>query len=129
MSMYHGNDLRKITGGKKGRHVKVKRKALMGRFPVLTTVGKTNLARIERVRGGNVKVKVRRAAEANVYIPSEKVTKRTKILRVLDNPSSRDFARRGIITKGAIIQTELGKARVTSRPGQDGVVNALLLEE
>ncbi len=129
MGVYHGNDLRSITGGKKGRHIKVKRKALMGRFPTLTLPGEKDEIRHIRVRGGGYKLRVRRAATANVYIPSKKEVKHVRILRVLDNPSSRDFARRGIITKGAIIQTELGRARVTSRPGQHGVVNAVLLEE
>lgn len=129
MGVYHGNDLRKITGGRKGKHVKVKRKALMGRFPTITLPGEKNVVRRVRVRGGGEKLRLRRAAEANVYIPSKKEMKRVRILRVLDNPSSRDFARRGVITKGAIIQTELGKARVTSRPGQHGVVNAVLIEE
>jgi SSU ribosomal protein S8E len=48
---------------------------------------------------------------------------------VLETPANREYARRGIIVKGAIIQTEMGKAVVTSRPGQDGAVNALLLKE
>jgi len=46
----------------------------------------------------------------------------------LRNPSNRDYDRKGIITKGAIIETELGLAVVTSRPGQEGVINALLTE-
>ncbi|RLF79472.1 30S ribosomal protein S8e, partial [Thermococci archaeon] len=44
-------------------------------------------------------------------------------------PANRQYVRRNIITKGAIIQTEIGKAIVTSRPGQDGVVNAVLIKE
>lgn len=128
MSVYHGNDLRRLTGGKKGRHVKVKRKYLTGRFPVLTTIGEKLVLKIERVRGGNLKIKVRSTPWVNVYVPSEKTTKRVKIVKVLENPASRDFTRRGIITKGAIVQTEIGKARITSRPGQDGVVNAVLIE-
>ena len=47
---------------------------------------------------------------------------------VIDNPASKDFIRRKIITKGAIIKTEIGDAKVTSRPGQDGVINAVLIE-
>ncbi|NLM29905.1 MAG: 30S ribosomal protein S8e, partial [Methanomicrobiales archaeon] len=29
--------------------------------------------------------------------------------------------------RGAIIRTDIGRARIVSRPGQDGVVNAVLL--
>jgi small subunit ribosomal protein S8e len=35
----------------------------------------------------------------------------------------------GIVNKGAVIKTELGLARVVSRPSQDGIVNAVKIEE
>jgi len=54
---------------------------------------------------------------------------KSKLLRVVRNPANVDYQRRGVITKGAIVETELGQARVTSRPGQDGVINAILLEK
>lgn len=129
MGVYHGNDLRKISGGLKGRHVKVKRKYLRGRHPLNPTVGENTEVKLVRTRGGNVKVKVKVAAAANVYIPSQKKTVKSRIIKVLDNPSDRNLARRGVITRGAVIQTEAGKAVVTSRPGQDGVVNAVLIEQ
>ncbi|HDN05822.1 MAG TPA: 30S ribosomal protein S8e, partial [Candidatus Bathyarchaeota archaeon] len=48
---------------------------------------------------------------------------------VIRNPANVDYDRRGVITKGAIIETSLGLARVTSRPGQNGVINAVLISE
>jgi len=129
MPIYHGRDLRKPSGGIRRPHRKVKRKALMGRLPTETIVAPNEERRRIRVRGGNYKVRLVKALYANVTIPSQGVTKCVRILRVVENPASQDYSRRGIITKGAIIQTELGQARVTSRPGQDGVVNAVLLEE
>jgi len=129
MGVYQANDLRKISGGKKGRHVKVKRKYLMGRFPTETKVGDRFVTKKVRIRGGGVKVRVKIANKANVYDPSEKKFKNVKIIKVVSNPSSRDYERRGIITKGAIIQTEIGLAKVVSRPGQDGVINAILIGE
>ena len=36
--------------------------------------------------------------------------------------------RRNILTKGAIIETDAGKAKITNRPGQEGTVNAVLVE-
>jgi small subunit ribosomal protein S8e len=54
-------------------------------------------------------------------------TQKVKIIRVLENPANRDYERRGVITKGALIETELGRARVTSRPAQDAVINAFLI--
>ena len=64
---------------------------------------------------------------ANVLDPEKNTAKKVEILDVLDNTANRDFVRRKIITKGAVIETELGQARVTSRPGQHGVINAVLL--
>ena len=129
MGVYHGNDLRKITGGKKRPHRKVKLKAHMGRYPTETTLGESPLVKIIRTKGGGIKVRLKKATTANVVIPSQKITKKVPIIKVVNNPASRDYTRRGIITKGAIIETELGLAKVVSRPGQDGVVNAVLLEE
>jgi small subunit ribosomal protein S8e len=44
------------------------------------------------------------------------------------NTANPNYVRRNLLTKGAIIKTELGSARIVSRPGQDGIINALLLE-
>jgi len=52
-----------------------------------------------------------------------------KILRVIKNPANVDYDRRGVITQGTIVETSLGTARVTSRPGQNGIVNAVLIPE
>ena len=68
------------------------------------------------------------ASMANVFDPKKGKVTRTKILTVTENPANPNYVQRNIITKGAIIQTELGNARITSRMGQDGVVNAVLIE-
>lgn len=85
----------------------------------------------ERLRtfGGNEKLRLYSADVANVTDPKTKKMSKTKILTVVENPADPHFVRRNVITKGAIINTELGKARVTSRPGQHGTVNAVLLEK
>lgn len=125
-SFYQGNDLRKPTGGVKGRVAKVKRKALCGGPPRVPTLGPQRVE-VERVTGGNVKVRLRSAQYANVYIPKEKKTVKAKIISVVSTPSNPDFAKKGQIVKGAVIQTEIGRAVVTSRPSQHGVVNAVLI--
>ena len=51
-----------------------------------------------------------------------------KIIRVLENGTNNDYQRRGVITKGAILETEEGKCRVVSRPGQNGTINAILVK-
>ncbi len=129
MGIYQGNDLKKLTGGKKRPHRKVKRKYWMGRFPTFTRLDNIEQRKIIRVRGGNQKVRLKRATYANVADPSTHTVKKVKILRVLETPANPQYVRSGIITKGTVIETELGKAVVTSRPGQDGVVNAVLVEK
>ncbi|MCC5990265.1 MAG: 30S ribosomal protein S8e, partial [Thermosphaera sp.] len=79
-------------------------------------------------RGGNVKVRVKKALYVNVYNPKEKACKKVKILTVVETPSNPQNARFQIISKGTIVKTELGLVRITSRPGQDGVLNGVLVE-
>ncbi|MET1101583.1 MAG: 30S ribosomal protein S8e [Pyrodictiaceae archaeon] len=129
MGVYQGNDLRKPTGGKKRPHQKVKRKYWMGRYPTYTRLSDHDERELVRVRGGNYKVRLKKAAYANVIDPSTNRAKKVKILAVLETPANPHFARSNIIVKGTIIDTELGKAVVTSRPGQDGVINAVLIEK
>ncbi|MCE4602366.1 MAG: 30S ribosomal protein S8e, partial [Desulfurococcales archaeon] len=81
------------------------------------------------VRGGNVKLRVRKAAIAIVSDPETGKAQKARILRVVETPANREYARRNIIVKGAIIETTAGRAVVTSRPGQDGIVNAILVKE
>jgi small subunit ribosomal protein S8e len=64
----------------------------------------------------------------NVTDPSSNKTSKVKILRFEQNDASKDFNRRHILTKGAIVETEIGKARITSRPGQHGVLNGILIQ-
>jgi len=127
MSVYQGNDLRKITGGRK-RPSRKKRKYELGRFPTNTMLSDVNKRVIDRVRGGGIKVRLKRVAFANVTDPGKGVSKRVRILEIVETPDNKEHARIGIITKGAIIRTEAGIAKVTSRPGQDGVVNAVIIE-
>ena len=54
--------------------------------------------------------------------------KRSKIIKVLENQTNNDYQRRGIITKGAIVETEDGKCRIVSRPGQSGTVSGILVK-
>ncbi|RLF15402.1 MAG: 30S ribosomal protein S8e [Thermoprotei archaeon] len=127
MSVYHGRDLRKPTGGKFRPH-RGKRKRELGSPPTETILGQDERRSMRRAMGGNLKVGLKAAVYANVNDPSTGSTKKVKILQVVKNPASVDYSRRGVITRGAIIKTELGLAKVTSRPGQDGVVNAVLIE-
>lgn len=125
MGLWQGKAQRKRTGGRL-RYARKKRKFEIGAEAQITTVG-PDRKKFARTRAGNQKIRVLSSEIANVVNPKNNQIKKTKITSVLENPSNPHFVQRNIITKGAIIQTELGKARVTSRPGQDGIINAILI--
>lgn len=128
MSVWHGDlHKRKPSGGRK-RAYRGKRKFERGSFPAETMLGERK-RKIDRGRGGNVKIKILSDNYACVTDPKTGKTEKVEISRVIRNPANVDYDRRGVITKGAIIETSLGLARVTSRPGQNGVINAVLIGE
>ncbi len=126
MTVWHTRSLRKPSGGRIRPHRK-KRRYERGREPVLTHIAPTR-RKIVRVRGGNIKVKLLRDDRVNVFNPKTGRSQVVRVLTVLENRANPHFVERNIITKGAVVQTEIGKARITSRPGQDGVLNAVLIE-
>ena len=115
----------KITGGR--RHpLRTRRKYEIDRYPnEALTQAQVTVTR--KVRGKNQKTALKTIDFVNLSLADAKV-KKTKILRVLENPTNSDYQRRGVITKGAILETEDGKCRVVSRPGQHGIVNAILVK-
>jgi len=128
MSVWHGNlHKRKPSGGRK-RAYRRKRKFERGSFPAETILGETKRKTV-RTRGGNLKIKVLSDKYACIANPKNGKTEKVEILRVVRNPANVDYDRRGVITKGAVIETPLGLARVTSRPGQNGIINAVILKE
>jgi small subunit ribosomal protein S8e len=125
LSVWHGDQhKRKDSGGRKIANRK-KRRFEKGYFAAETTLGKPK-SRAVRKHGGNEKIRLLSVNQANISDASGKTSK-VEILRVIKNPANVDYDRRGVITKGTIIATSLGNARVTSRPGQDGIVNAVLV--
>ena len=63
---------------------------------------------------------------ANVMIKGK--AKKSAIKNVIETPSNAFLARQNILIKGAIIETELGKAKITNRPSQEGNIQAILTE-
>jgi small subunit ribosomal protein S8e len=118
---------RKKTGGRK-RAYRTKRLREAGSSPIETELGETQ-RKIESGRSGLEKVKLVKDQYVNVSIPSNGITEKLEIQEVVENPANVDYNRRGVITKGAIIRTTRGNAIIVSRPGQDGVLNAILLED
>jgi len=127
LSVCHGDQhKRKDSGGRKVANRK-KRRFEKGFFPAETALGK-NKSKAMRKHGGNEKLRLLSVNQVNISDASGK-TEKTEILRVIKNPANVDYDRRGVITKGTMIATALGTARVTSRPGQDGKVNAILVDK
>jgi small subunit ribosomal protein S8e len=114
----------KITGGR--RHVlRSRRKYEIDRFPNEALIG-DQITITRKVRGKNIKVAIKTIDSVNLALDSK--IKRVKIIKVLENATNNDYQRRGVISKGAILETEEGKCRVVSRPGQHGTVNAILVK-
>ena len=115
----------KITGGR--RHpLRTRRKYEIDRFPN-EPINAAQITVTRNVRGKNTKTALKAIDFVNLSTGDAKV-KKTKILKVLENATNNDYQRRGIITKGAILEIQEGKCRVVSRPGQTGTVNAVLIK-
>jgi small subunit ribosomal protein S8e len=118
---------RKKTGGKK-RAYRTKRRRDAGSGPLESELGDT-IRRVESGKSRHIKVKLFSDNVVNVSDPSTGTTERLEIQAVVENPANVDYNRRGVITKGAVVRIEGGLAKIVSRPGQDGVFNAILIEE
>ncbi len=127
MVQYHGISKTSSSGsGGKKKKFRDKRLSRAGGFFSKTKLGEKNISVSRRTRGGNKKSKLKQAAFANVS--TKQGTKKTKIIGIAESPDNWHYTREKIITLGTVIETALGKARVTSRPGQHGSINAVLVE-
>jgi small subunit ribosomal protein S8e len=114
---------RKSTGGKYHANRKKKKYELEG-IPREVKL-RDRKVKVLNVRGGNKKSVLLSCNIVNVS--DGKKVRKTKIKNVLETKSNRFLARQNILTKGAIIDTELGKARITNRPSQESQINAVLV--
>ena len=116
---------RKITGG---RYKTPKKKKLTGRRSQTRIVRLAEKkTKMIRGRGGNKKLVSLSANTINVVIPGKKTVK-SKIKNVIETPSNMFLARQNILVKGAIVETDLGRCKITNRPSQEGIVQGILLE-
>ncbi|MEM5781942.1 MAG: 30S ribosomal protein S8e [Candidatus Aenigmatarchaeota archaeon] len=126
MALVQFKSKKKPTGGTYKR-IRKKKKRDFGSDFIPTKIGPTQKKIVEGL--ANIKkLKLFQVDKANVFDSSGKAHV-VKIISVKKNPANPHFERMGVITKGAIIETEIGLAKVVSRPGQDGVVNAIKIEE
>ncbi len=125
--LFQGRSLRKATGG---RYTNTNPKKLHGKAsrPTLTDIGQER-RREKRTRGGNSKKFLLSTSQVNLFDPKKKKHVKAKLEVVKKSSANRNFTRRNILTKGTLIKTDKGMAKVTNRPGQEGIVNAILQEE
>lgn len=116
---------RKITGGRYNKSKKRKKKDRPGEIkkPKVGEEKRKNL----RIRGGSKKTFLLRGKIINIQDKGK--TKKVEISNVVKTPSNRFLARQNILTKGSIVETKLGNAKITNRPSQEGVINGVLIKE
>ena len=125
MAIVQSRPRRKQTGARY-KDFRKKRHYEKGGSPSFTKLGAKRVQTVRKL-GGERKLRMLSSDTANLYDPKSKKYKQAKIKTITENPANRHFIRRNIMTKGSVIDTESGKAKITSRPGQDGVVNAVLI--
>ena len=125
MAVRHDRSDTKKSGGKTRRYRKSKKYDLGSEFSS-PSLGETRTEKKD-AKGNTEKTIVRTENKVNLAVDGE--VKKAEIESVEDNPANANYVRRSLLTKGTIIQTSEGKARITSRPGQDGLVNGQLVEE
>ena len=126
MSIIQHKSKRKPTSGLRKKQRKKKKRDFGSDF-IPIKIGDRRKKTIEGLANFK-KQRLLQTDKANVFDKSTGKAQLTKILDVKENTANPHFVRMGIITKGAVIETELGLAKVISRPGQDGVVNAIKVE-
>lgn len=124
MAVRHDNSLTKKTGGRTRRYRKSKKYDLGSEFSEPELGEKSIISK--RTRGGKGKSVVSSENKMNLSVDGE--VENVEIEAVLENTANKNFVRRSLLTKGTVVRTSEGKAKITSRPGQDGVVNGVKVE-
>jgi small subunit ribosomal protein S8e len=125
VALWQGKSKKKNTGGRLVRS-RGKRRFEIGREVHLPIIGQPSRKAV-RTRGNNTKRRALAANEINVTDPGTHKTIKTRIVTVVENPANPHYVRRNILTKGTVVETDMGNVRITSRPGQHGVVNGVLV--
>ena len=128
MAKWHGISRRKSTGGRL-KHARGKRRTEISSENQFAYLGEEDQRKNYRKTAGSQTVRLLAVHEINVNDPKEGKTVRSTINTVLENDADPNYVRRNIVTKGAIVDTDIGRVRVTSRPGMHGVVSGVLLED
>ena len=130
MAKWHGISRRKPTGGrlKRPNRYRGKRRTEVASEEQLAYIGDVDTRKNYRKRAGSQTVRTLSVNKVNINSKDGKTTRAT-VKNVVGNDADPNFVRRNIVTKGAVLETDKGLVRVTSRPGMHGVVSGILLEE
>jgi small subunit ribosomal protein S8e len=126
MSLWQGTSIRKSTGGRL-RPARGKRRFEVAPEDAETKLG-PHVQKLIRGRGANQKVKLLATNAINVTDPKTGKAEKATIKTVTENPANIHYVRRNILTKGAVVETSVGKVRVTSRPGQSGSLSGIKVQ-
>jgi len=126
MVFIHGKSKKKATGGRYTSSF-TKRRHMKGSRPAHTHIGEEH-KKTTPTKGGGHKTKLFSANKVNVYNPKTKKHSIAEIKTALENSADMHFVRHNTITRGAVLDTSLGKVKITSRPGQEGAINGVLVE-
>ena len=126
MAQWHGISRRKPSGGRKVQ-ARGKRSTEISTEKQIAQIGESK-RKIYRRTGGNTLVRVLSENRVSINDPKTGKTTMGTIENVVENESDPNYVRRNVLVKGAIIETDQGRVRVTSRPGKDGVINGVLIE-
>ena len=96
-----------------------------GGSPAHTVISEKRMV-VARKRGGSSKDCLLAAQKVNVFDGKKYVQAKVEV--VAENAANRHFVRRNIMTKGAVVKTDIGKVRITNRPGQEGSLQGVLVE-
>jgi len=116
---------RKVSGG---RYISNRGKKLyeLAGYNSMTRISENEKRKSIRTQGGNSRQVLLTANQINIAVKGK--VQKVAVTNVIENTANPNLVRRNILTKGAIVETPLGKARITSRPGQHAVVNGTLLD-
>ena len=131
MAKWHGISRRKPSGGrfKRPNRYRGKRRTEVSSEAQYAYIGEKDDRKMYRKNAGSQTTRLLSANTVNVNIPKEGTTVKATINSVIANDADPNFIRRNIVTKGSIVDTSMGKVKITSRPGMHGVASGILLED
>jgi len=131
MAKWHGISRRKPSGGrlKRPNRYRGKRRTEVSSEAQYAYIGEKDDRKMYRKNAGSQTTRLLLANTVNVNIPKEGMTVKATINSVIANDADPNFIRRNIVTKGSIVDTSMGKVKITSRPGMHGVASGILLED